>query len=197
MKLTIKMFNMILLIWLFPLLALSQNDNYTQESKDNSPIAFDYYFDNNYKKVIEVVEDEQKNGEDISLELNILTQSYMFTGDFKKGLYYANIKLELQPSDYYAIFNKANCLYYMGEIDSAEFYYKDVLSIRPTYARVNLALANLYINKGDKQNAIDQYFAAIELFHKHDFKKEVIKYSNEILLIEPNNEKAKEYLNAY
>jgi hypothetical protein len=42
--------------------------------------------------------------------------------------------------------------------------------------------------------AITQYLQAIELFSANDFKPEVIKFSKEVLKLDPKNQKAKQYL---
>jgi tetratricopeptide (TPR) repeat protein len=105
--------------------------------------------------------------------------------------------LKIEPENYQALFYKANCFLFLEKIDSAEFCYKKVLNINPNYARANLNLAEVYLIKGDKQNAIKQYIDAIELFHKNNFNEEVILYSKRVLEIDPNNKISKKYLELY
>jgi len=176
---------------------LKSGQNFEEIKKINSENIFDLFNSGEYNKFIELAEAEWSNSKDKSKLLVPLSIAYSYAENFEKGLFYSNEMLKLEPENYQALFYKANCFLYLEKIDSAEYCYKKVLEINPYYARANLNLAQVYLVKGDNQNAISQYIYALELFHKNKFKEEVILYSKRVLEIEPNNKIAKKYLELY
>ena len=83
----------------------------------------------------------------------------------------------------------------LKSFDKAENYYLKVLEIKPTYARANLNLTQLYVEQNKNKLAVSQYLKAIELFSANNYKKEVIHFSEEVLKLDPKNKAAKQYLN--
>lgn len=123
-----------------------------------------------------------------------LSDAYGNLGNYDKAFYYAEKLIEKEPSNYYALFALGNYHYLFEKLDSAEFYYNKVLNINPGYARANLNLAQLFEKQNKKDEAVEQYLKAIELFKANNFKEEVIQYSKQVLSLDPNNKIAKENL---
>jgi tetratricopeptide (TPR) repeat protein len=56
-----------------------------------------------------------------------------------------------------AIFNLALTYHEMGNLDSAQFYYKKALLVDPNLVRAHIKLAKLYEDRKDKDNALAEY----------------------------------------
>lgn len=150
------------------------------------------YNSKKYEEFIKAAEAElSKSSKDFGFYL-ALSDAYGNLNNFEKAFYYARKQLESEPSDYYTLFALGNYHFVQGKLDSAEFYYNKVLDIRPTYARANLNLAQLFEKKNKKDEAVEQYLKAIELFKENNFNDEVILYSRQILKLDPSNKLAKE-----
>ncbi|MDA3882169.1 MAG: hypothetical protein PF481_02690 [Bacteroidales bacterium] len=152
------------------------------------------YNSGQYAEFIKLAEIElNKSENNYNLYLG-LSHAYGSLGIYDKAFYYAEKLLEKEPSNYYALFAIANYHFMLEELDSAEIYFNKVLEITPTYARVNLNLALLYEIQGKKNKAVKNYLIAIELFKENNFIEEVIQYSKQVLILDPNNKIAKENL---
>jgi tetratricopeptide (TPR) repeat protein len=154
----------------------------------------DLYNSRHYDEFIKLAEIElNKSENDFGFYL-ALSDAYGNLNNFEKAFYYARKQLEFEPSDYYTMLVMGNYHFVLEKLDSAEFYYNKVLEIRPTYARANLNLAQLFEKQNKKNEAVEQYLKAIELFKENNFKEEVIQYSKQVLSLDPNNKLAKENL---
>jgi len=152
------------------------------------------YNSRQYDEFIKLAEIELNKSENDYSFFLALSDAYGNLGKYDKAFYYAEKLLEKEPSNYYALFALGNYHYLLEKLDSAEFYYNKVLEIRPTYARANLNLAQLFEKQNKKNEAVEQYLKAIELFKENNFKEEVIQYSKQVLSLDPNNRLAKENL---
>lgn len=196
--LNIRLLSLIIVIFF---LASCQNGK-KQETQHNGETTHDelmeriteLYNSRKYVEFIKLAENELKNSENDFGFYLALSDAYGNLGDWDKAFYYAEKLLDKEPSNYYALFAIANYNLILEKLDSAEFYYKKVLTINPNYARANLNLAELYTKQDHKAKAVEQYLKAIELFRDNNFNDEVIHYSNEILKLDPDNKMAKEYL---
>lgn len=175
----------------------SSNENNDKTKTDELESVFDLFNSEEYDKFIELVEPEWKSNKEKTGLLIPLSYAYAYIENPEKALFYSNEMLKREPENFQALFVKAGCYLHLDKIDSAEFIYKKVIDINPFYARANLNLAQVYLIKGDKKNAISQYMLAIELFHENNFKEEVILYSKKVLDIDPNNDKAKRFIEEY
>jgi tetratricopeptide (TPR) repeat protein len=168
--------------------------NHTKEEKViESIIAL--YNSEKWEECIELAEDnldlfENKNG-----LLLTLSRAYGFMSNFERAIFYAEKILEKEPLNYFALFNLGAYHFILEELDLAEYYYLKALSINPSYARVNISLAELYKKQNKKEEAIAQYLNALTLFKENNFDEEVITFSKEVLKLDPNNKLAKEYKN--
>ncbi|WP_372650405.1 tetratricopeptide repeat protein [Draconibacterium sp.] len=152
------------------------------------------YNSGEYETFIKLAENELNNTENDFEFFLALSNAYGNLGNYDKTFYYAEKLLEKEPTNYYALLALGNYYFVLEKLDSAEFYYNKVLSINPNYARANLNLAQLFVKKGEKNKAIEQYIKAIELFNQNNFEDEVLLYSKEVLKLDPENKIAKEYI---
>lgn len=189
----------IAILMLFLVSCQNKKASISQTTEEKSPDEkmeriTELYNSGQYAEFIKEAEAElSKSQKDFGFFL-ALSDAYGNLNNFEKAFYYARKQLELEPSDYYTMLALGNYYFVLEKLDSAEFYYNKVLEIRPTYVRANLNLAQLFENQNKKNEAIEQYLKAIELFKQNNFKEEVIQYSKQVLKLDPNNKLAKENL---
>ena len=189
----------IAILMLFLVSCQNKKASISQTTEEKSPDEkmeriTELYNSGQYAEFIKEAEAElSKSQKDFGFYLS-LSDAYGNLNNYEKAFYYARKQLELEPSDYYTMIALGNYYFVLEKLDSAEFYYSKVLEIRPTYVRANLNLAQLFENQNKKNEAIEQYLKAIELFKQNNFKEEVIQYSKQVLKLDPNNKLAKENL---
>ncbi|MCX6228284.1 MAG: hypothetical protein NTV75_03765 [Bacteroidia bacterium] len=152
------------------------------------------YNSGNYVEFIKLAEAKLSKSENDFGFFLALSDAYGSIGNFDKAFYFARRLLIKEPNNYYALLAIGNYHLLLAKLDSAEYYYNRVLQIRPSYARANLNLAQLYEKQNEKGKAIEQYLKAIELFKENNFIDEVKLYSKQILKLDPKNKSAIEYL---
>jgi tetratricopeptide (TPR) repeat protein len=155
------------------------------------------YNSEKWEECIELAEDNLDLFENKTSLLLTLSRAYGFMSNFERAIFYAKQILEKEPLNYYALFNLGAYYFNLKELILAEDYYLKALSIKPSYVRVNINLALLYEEQGEKEKAIEQYLKALKLFKENNFNEEVISFSKEVLKLDPNNILAKKYLNSY
>ncbi len=181
---------------------VSCHNTNTQKTQEPNEMSHDekmgkiteLYNSGEYETFIKLAENELNNTENDFEFFLALSNAYGNLGNYDKTFYYAEKLLEKEPTNYYALLALGNYYFVLEKLDSAEFYYNKVLSINPNYARANLNLAQLFVKKGEKNKAIEQYIKAIELFNQNNFEDEVLLYSKEVLKLDPENKIAKEYI---
>lgn len=165
----------------------------TQQSGKSIDII-ELYNSGKYAEFVEALEKKiGKPNFDTKLYL-ALSDAYGNLEKFDKAFFYARKQLELVPADYYTLLAIGNYHFLLEKLDSAEIYYLKVLDLNPNYARANLNLAQLYEEQKKKNEAIEQYIKAIELFKANGLDDEVVFYSKKALSIDPNNKILEEYL---
>lgn len=152
------------------------------------------YNSQQHAEFIKLAEIELNKSEYDKSLLLALSVAYSDLNNFEKAFYYARKHLELKPSDYYTMLAIGSYHFFLEQLDSAEFYYSKVLEIRPTYARANINLALLYEKQNKKNEAIEQYLKAIELFNENNFGEEVILCLEQIFKLDPKFILTKEIL---
>jgi len=152
------------------------------------------YNNQNYAAFIEMAEMELELSDRMDKLLVPLADAYGQIGDFESAFYVIRIQLKRDSTDYNALLVVGNMHNVQESLDSAEIYYKRVIELNPAFARAYLNLAMVYEKQDKKQEAINQYLEAVTLFDLHNFKDEIVKFSNKVLELDSTNQKAKYYL---
>jgi tetratricopeptide (TPR) repeat protein len=152
------------------------------------------YNNQNYAAFIEMAVKELELSDRMNRLLVPLADAHGQIGDFESAFYVVRTQLKWDSTDYNALLLVGNMHNVQERLDSAEIYYKRVIELNPAYARAYLNLAMVYEKQDKKQEAINQYLEAVTLFDLHDFKDEVVKFSNKVFELDSTNLKAKYYL---
>lgn len=140
-----------------------------------------------YQKVLEGVNAEPADKRDNKLMAQLyasIGDAYLRQDRFKEAEEYFVKSMDIDPSDDALAYNVAEIMMNANKIDEAIRYYEMTIRIKPDWPKSYLKLGYAWLNKGEKQKAIEAFNRVIEIGPPEDpdvvQAKEVIKQISKI-----------------
>ena len=165
----------------------------TEESKPVGVLIEEAYKNGDWDKIISI--GDTLIGDDDPQNIAIAyAEALAAKGNIEKAIKVLDMKILKSPDDYFLYNTKGNVYAVAEKYDSAIYYYGKTTEMNPSYARPYIYKGEIYEIIDDKQMAIANYMAAVQLFADHGLVNEVQELCNRILSLDSTNVEAKRNL---
>ena len=177
-----------LLLLLTVVLFVSCSSNKQERENFLKTQMIESYKSGEWQLALSYIDTLRSYGVDLDI-LPIEAECYAGIGEFDKAIAMLEKEIELDTISniYYVYQTLGNIYHHKKDYDKSIINYKKTIELNPFYVRPYVNLAGIFELTGDKQQSVDYYMAAVELFVEHNFIDETIEYSNRILSIDPEN----------
>jgi len=131
-----------------------------------------------FKFVLEKLKEEKENLKGNKTASSIyasLGELYMDRNDFEKAKEYFEKSINIDPSNHALSYTVAEILFNSNKIDEAIHYYELAAKIKPDWPKSYLKLGYCYLNKGEKETAINYLNKFVELSPENDPQVNAVK----------------------
>lgn len=142
----------------------------------------------------DIIELSHNNFLETEEELFVLANAYFESNKSDSAIYVCNQILEKDSTYHYATLTIADSFFKQENYIKAEEYYIKTIKLSPDYATAYINLGNLYEVAKMKEDAINTYMHAVELFLSNQYLDEVVRVSNYIISIDSKNTYAYKFL---
>ena len=104
-----------------------------------------------------------------------LGELYMDRNDFEKAKEYFEKSINIDPSNHALSYTVAEILFNSNKTDEAIHYYELAAKIKPDWPKSYLKLGYCYLNKGEKETAINYLNKFVELSPENDPQVNAVK----------------------